>query len=175
MDSLHNKVSYAFYVFNPMIFLPEKMLVETIADLFQAGSESTSTTLAWTILYLTQYPEVQTKLQAEIQAVSGNSRLCSISDRPSMPYAEAVISEVLRYSSLVPLGAPHRLSVDKQVKGYTLPKDSLITPNQYYIHFDPKIWGDPQNFRPERFLDASNQFKKPLHLIPFSIGRRYVA
>jgi cytochrome P450 len=161
-----------FCIVNGMNFVIEKMLIGTIADLFQAGSDTTSITLTWTILYLTQCPHVQEKLQAEIQEITGNTRLCSISDRPNMPYAEAVISEVLRYSSLVPMGAPHRLSVDKEVRGYTLPKGCLIAPNQYYIHFDPKIWGDPQNFRPERFLDSSNQFKKPLHLIPFSIGKR---
>lgn len=59
-----------------------KQLTVVMADLFLAGSDTTSTTLAWTILYLVTHPEVQKKLQAEISAITGDSRDVSVADRP---------------------------------------------------------------------------------------------
>lgn len=90
-----------------------------------------------------------------------------------MPYTEALIAETLRFSSITPQGVQHKVMQNTEFKGYFLPKDTLITPNVYYIHFDPKIWGDPENFRPERFLSSDGKsFKKHEALSAFSIGRR---
>lgn len=60
----------------------ERQLVATIADLFFAGSDTTSTTLSWAILYLCKFPEVQREFQKEIAAISNNSRYVSVEDRP---------------------------------------------------------------------------------------------
>ena len=51
-------------------------------DLFLAGSETTSNTIEFAILFMILYPEVQKKVQAEIDAVIGTSRLPSIQDKP---------------------------------------------------------------------------------------------
>merc|ERR1712012_1336092 len=59
-------------------------------DLFLAGSETTSTTLSWAILYMIRYPGVQEK----VQQVVGTDRLPSLADRPNLPYTEAVIMEI---------------------------------------------------------------------------------
>jgi len=59
------------------------------------------------------------------------------------------------------------------VNGYSLPKDTTVVANLIYIHFDPAIWGDPENFRPERHLSPDGKvFKKHEALLDFSIGRR---
>ncbi|XP_021961978.1 cytochrome P450 2J5 isoform X2 [Folsomia candida] len=153
-----------------------RQLIGVIKDLFEAGSESSSTTLSWIFLYLSTFPEVQKKLQEEIDTVVGNSRHCSLTDRPNLPYTESFISEALRYSSGAPVGAPHRTLTDVTYKGYAFPKHTGIMANQYGIHFSPKIWGDPKNFRPERFLSPDGKtFKKHEALIPFSTGRRQCA
>ncbi|ODN00353.1 Cytochrome P450 2B1 [Orchesella cincta] len=75
-------------------------------------------TLSWSLLYLSSHPDTQQKLQAEIDAVVGSSRLPSISERSKMPYTEAVIAETLRLSNVVPLGVPHRMTCDKLFHGY---------------------------------------------------------
>ncbi|XP_035714572.1 methyl farnesoate epoxidase [Folsomia candida] len=153
--------------------LGEDNLVATLGDLFFAGTDTTSSTLAWMMLYLSKFPEVQRKLQKEIETTTGNSRMCAISDRPNMPYTEAVIAETLRFSSITPQGVSHRAMRDQEFHGYLIPKDTIITANVFHIHFDPKIWGDPDNFRPERFLSPDGKtFKKHEALLPFSIGRR---
>jgi cytochrome P450 len=91
----------------------------------------------------------------------------------SLPYTEGVLSEILRCSSIVPSGVPHKVTVDREIRGYEVKKNTLLMANVYHIHYDPKIWGDPENFRPERYLSPDGKtFKKPEALIAFSTGRR---
>ena len=53
--------------------------------------------------------------------------------------------------------------------GYRVPKDTRLLVNLYAIHHDPEHWGDPLNFRPERFLHGG-EYQPDKHLIPFSVG-----
>ena len=65
---------------------------------------------------------------------------------------------------------------DQVFQGWAFPAGTAIFVNQYGIHRNKKIWGDPENFRPERFLSADGKtFKKHEALIPFSTGRRQCA
>ena len=84
--------------------LGQDNLKVTLFDLFTAGSETTSTTLTWAALYMVRYPEVQAKVQAELDNVIGVNRSPSMTDKPNLPYTEAVIMEVQRHSNVLPLG-----------------------------------------------------------------------
>ncbi|OXA41087.1 Methyl farnesoate epoxidase [Folsomia candida] len=153
--------------------LGEDNLAATLGDLYLAGTDTTSTTLSWMMIYLSKFPDVQKKFQAEIESITGNSRPTTVSDRPKMPYTEALIAETLRFSTITPQGVQHRAIKDQEYKGYLIPKDTVITANVFHIHFDPKVWGDPETFRPSRFLSPDGKtFKKHEALIPFSTGRR---
>ncbi|CAL8133539.1 unnamed protein product [Orchesella dallaii] len=151
----------------------ERQLVATMFDMFIAGSESSATTLSWTIVYLCKFPEVQKKVQQEIEAVTGNERQVSVNDRPNMPYTLALVDEILRHSSLVPDGAQHRAMAEREFQGYRIPENAWIQPNLYWMHHDPKIWGDPENFRPERFLSKDGKkYVKSENMQAFMVGRR---
>jgi cytochrome P450 len=91
-----------------------------------------------------------------------------------MPYTSALILEVLRKSSLTPFGIVHNTLDDVTFHGYRIPKDTIILANLYEVHQSEKIWGDPENFRPERFLseDGSELLKDHPKVIPFSVGKR---
>ena len=78
-----------------------------LLDLFFAGSETTSTTLTWAILYMVRYPDIQEKVQKEIDGVVGLNRSPNMTDKPHLHYTEAVIMEVQRHSNIVPLGLRH--------------------------------------------------------------------
>jgi cytochrome P450 len=147
----------------------ERNLGIVMLDLFVAGAETTSTTLTWTFLLLALHPEIQEKLHEEIRRVVGMSRLPSLNDRPSMPYTEAVIAEVMRYSAMVPLAVQHRTTEDVHFGGFVIPADTLVVPNLYCALRDPKVWGDADTFRPERFLspDGKSVIRHEA-LIPFS-------
>ena len=60
----------------------------TLFDLFLAGSETTSTTLTWSFLYMVRYPEIQRKVQKELDEVVGMARMPSMKDKPDLPYTE---------------------------------------------------------------------------------------
>jgi cytochrome P450 len=148
------------------------VLVDTLMDLFSAATETTSTFLSWMLAYLIHHKEVQEKMQDEIDYVVGKRRHPSLTDRSSMPYTEAVIHEVLRFSTIVPFGIFHATTEDVNFHGFFIPKDTMIIPNLYSAHFDEAVWGDPENFRPERFIDENGKFKKNENLLAFSTGKR---
>ena len=79
----------------------------TLFDLFLAGSETTSTSLTWAALYMVRYPEVQTRVQEELDQVVGVERLPSMKDKADLPYTEAVIMEIQRHANIVPMGVQH--------------------------------------------------------------------
>lgn len=89
-----------------------------------------------------------------------------------MPYTEAMIQEVLRFSSIVPTGISHKTLTDVMIGEYRIPSNTWVIANLQGIHHDPEIWGDPENFRPERFLNERNEVIKHEALLPFSFGKR---
>ncbi|XP_035711491.1 cytochrome P450 2C15 [Folsomia candida] len=144
----------------------------TLLDLFFASSDTISSTLGWAFTYLACYPKVQAKIQMEIDQCVGRSRMPCIEDRSRMPYVEATMQEVLRKSSMVPLGLMHTALEDTHFKGYFIPKRTVFIFNLYQIHHEKKYWGDPDNFRPERFLCEDGTFRRDDHVIPFLVGKR---
>ncbi|XP_038069464.1 cytochrome P450 2J6-like [Patiria miniata] len=145
---------------------------QVVGDLFVAGSETTTTTLRWSLLYMMAYPEVQTRVQKELDDVTGRNRFPRMSDRPDLPYTEAVICELQRISTIVPLSVPHVCSEDTTVLGYDIPKGTFLLANLWHNHFDPAVWEEPKSFRPERFLDDDGKVISRDELTPFGIGRR---
>ena len=154
--------------------LTEANMEATVEDLFLAGSETTATTLRWSILLMMAYPEVQSRIQRELDDVIGRDRLPSLADRPNLPYTEAVIQEIMRYGTIAPIGAPHYTDVDTTFRGYKIPKGTVVIGNLWSISRDPKLWNDEDigKFNPDRFLDANaNILKKPDHHLVFGSGK----
>uniref|UniRef100_A0AAA9SWA0 Cytochrome P450 2J2-like n=1 Tax=Bos taurus TaxID=9913 RepID=A0AAA9SWA0_BOVIN len=149
----------------------EENLIYNTLDLFFAGTETTSTTLQWGLLYMALYPEIQEKVQAEIDRVLGQSQKPSMAARESMPYTNAVIHEVLRMGNIIPLNVPREVAVDTTLAGYHLPKGTVVVTNLTALHRDPAEWATPDTFNPEHFLE-NGQFKKRESFLPFSIGKR---
>ncbi|XP_034563727.1 cytochrome P450 2J2-like isoform X2 [Notolabrus celidotus] len=150
----------------------EENLVMCVMELFVAGSETTATTLRWAFLYMAKYPEIQAKVQAEIDRVIGQSRQPSMDDRVNLPYTDAVLHEVQRIGNIVPLGLPHMTNKDIQLGGYTVPKGSTIIPNLTSVMYDKNEWETPDTFNPRHFLNKEGKFVKPAAFMPFSAGKR---
>nr|QST15077.1 CYP370C8 protein [Diaphanosoma celebensis] len=141
-------------------------------DLFIAGTETTSTSLLWLVLLLSLHPDVQEKVQREIDAQVPRTQLPSMEHRPRLPYTEAVIKESMRYVSLTPLGLFHCAVRDTDFRGYRIPKGTILFANLHQVHHSPDHWQRPNDFYPEHFLDPDGQLNVPAALIPFSIGKR---
>ncbi|KAM7115304.1 cytochrome P450 2D6 [Molossus nigricans] len=143
-----------------------------VADLFIAGMVTTSTTLTWALLLMILYPEVQCRVQEEINAVIGQVRPPEMGDQAQMPFTMAVVHEVQRFGDIIPLGLPHMTSRDTEVQGFLIPKGTTIITNLSSVLKDETVWKEPLRFRPEHFLDAQGRFVKPEAFMPFSAGRR---
>ncbi|XP_074445498.1 cytochrome P450 2U1 [Larus michahellis] len=150
----------------------EDYLFFIIGDLFIAGTDTTSNTLLWCLLYMSLYPEVQEKVHAEIEAVLGRDKVPSLTHKAQMPFTEATIMEVQRMTAVVPLSIPRMASETAVLQGYTIPKGSVIVPNLWSVHRDPNIWEKPDEFQPSRFLDENGQLIKKEAFIPFGMGKR---
>eukprot|EP00794_Sanderia_malayensis_P011969 gene11969-13206_t len=119
---------------------------------------------------------VQEKAAEELLSVMNRDerRLPSLKDREKLPYVCAVINEVLRCSSVIPLGVPHKTTSDTTLAGYSIPKNTHIVFNLWSIHRDERQWENPDDFRPERWLDEQGCMipEREKSFMPFSAGRR---
>ncbi|XP_077983162.1 steroid 17-alpha-hydroxylase/17,20 lyase-like [Glandiceps talaboti] len=153
--------------------LTDVNLRQTLSDIFGAGLDTTVNTFNWCIVYLVNYPDVQSKVQKELDDVIGQDRLPLLSDKGKLAYCEAVINEVMRIRTVAPIGVPHKTLCDTSVGGYNIPKDTQVWINHWNLHMDERQWDNPEEFRPERFLDEDGKpLPKPNSFLPFSAGRR---
>jgi len=155
----------------------EEMFIVVLSELFLGGSETTRGEFLWLILTLARYPEVQTKIYNEIETKVG-SRQLSILDDAEMPYTRAVMLECVRMNFASPLPIARMAVEDFVMQGYTIPKGAGLMFNLDPGFNDKKFWGDPEVFRPERFLDkdATGKVKNVINAervaFIFGSGRR---
>nr|XP_045008397.1 cytochrome P450 2D20-like [Jaculus jaculus]XP_045008398.1 cytochrome P450 2D20-like [Jaculus jaculus] len=141
-------------------------------DLFSAGMVTTSTTLAWALLLMILHPDVQRRVQQEIDEVIGQARSPEMADQAHMPFTNAVIHEVQRFADIVPVNLPHLTTRDIEVQGFLIPKGTTLLTNLSSVLKDESVWEKPLRFHPEHFLDAQGRFVKQEAFMPFSAGRR---
>ncbi|KAL4233346.1 monooxygenase [Mactra antiquata] len=140
--------------------------------LIVAGSETTSTTIRWILLYLVRNPDIQEKIYSELLQKLGED-LPSVNDRKRLPYTNAVILEGIRISNVAPLAMPHTVTTDTMFNGFLIPEKSVLIPNLNSALMDPLIWDCPKEFRPERFMNETlSEVVVPKQFIAFSLGPR---
>ncbi|NXH17145.1 CP2J2 protein, partial [Bucco capensis] len=149
----------------------EENLVAIVLELFFGGTETTATTIRWALLYMAMHPEIQARVQAEIDTVIGQARQPSLEDRNNMPYTNAVIHEVQRKSNIIPFGVPRMTTKDTVLDGFHIPKGIFVLTNLTSVMFDKDEWESPDTFNPGHFL-KDGQFWKREAFMPFSLGKR---
>ena len=109
--------------------ITEDWLFHIVVEFFIAGSDTTTLTFQWLLLFMVKYPDVQKKVHEEIDLVLGvgeKSRKVSLSDRSKMTYIEAVILETMRHSPIAPFSISHSTTEDVEVGGYLIPNDTTV-------------------------------------------------
>uniref|UniRef100_A0A5B7A2Y7 Uncharacterized protein n=1 Tax=Davidia involucrata TaxID=16924 RepID=A0A5B7A2Y7_DAVIN len=147
----------------------------TMLVLILTGSESTAETLTWALSLLLNNRHVLKKAQDELDVHVGKDKLVEESDIKNLPYLQAIIKETLRLYPPGPLSGPREAMEDCYVGGYYVPKGTRLIVNLWKLHRDGRVWSNPCQFQPERFLTthANVNFRGQHHeYIPFSSGRR---
>lgn len=144
--------------------------------MFAGGTDSISTFLEWAMTELLRHPIVMKKLQDEGRKVVGDRRrhIITEEDLGDMKYLKAVVKETLRLHPPVPLLVPRESTEDIKVNGcYHVEAGTRVIVNAWAIARDPKYWDEPEEFKPERFLNSSIDIKgNDFNVIPFGAGRR---
>ncbi|XP_073442583.1 cytochrome P450 2C5-like [Dendrobates tinctorius] len=159
---------------NPDLYFTDENLTVLVTDLFAAGMETTSTTLRWGLLLMMKYPDVQKKVQSEIEKVIGLSKP-QVSHRKDMPYTDAVIHEIQRFGNIVPNNLPHATTQDVNFRGFFLPKGTHVMPLLTSVLYDKDHFIKADEFYPEHFLDVRGNFVRKEAFMPFSAGKRSCA
>ena len=145
---------------------------DEVMTLFIAGHETTANAIIWTFYLLTQHPDVEAQLQAEVDTVLGG-RLPTAEDSRQLKYTRMVLSEAMRlYPPAWAIG--RRAIADDEIGGYKIPADSGVVFSQWVMHRHPLYWREPLCFQPERFdSDLDSQPKRPRYAyFPFGGGAR---
>jgi cytochrome P450 len=153
--------------------LDDVALRNEAAVIFLAGHETTANSLAWTWYLLSQAPEVEERLHAELAQVL-DGRLPSFEDIPRLVFTRAVFEEALRLYPPVPLLA-RQASRDETIRGRRVPAGSLLIVVPWLLHRHRRYWGKPDHFIPERFLPENAQYRVRHAYLPFSVGPRICA
>ena len=143
-----------------------------LRDLFVAGMDTASTVMEWVILALVQNPDVQERAAAEVEERIGHDRTPSIDDMPALPYVEAVIEESMRLTPVLPVVQHSTTYGPAQLGGYHIPANCRVFSDLHSVMHDPEFWGDPEVFRPERFLGSDGPRLRE-RITAFGLGSRH--
>ncbi|XP_058536475.1 cytochrome P450 3A6-like [Ochotona princeps] len=147
-----------------------ELVAQSIAFLF-AGYETTSNTLSFTMYLLATHPDIQQKLQQEVDAAFPNKTLVTSDAVMQMEYLDMVVNESFR---LYPVGSriDRTCKKDIEINGVFIPKGTIVAIPMYVLHRNPKYWTEPCEFRPERFNKKNKDKINPYTYLPFGAGPR---
>ncbi|KAJ9560129.1 hypothetical protein OSB04_005289 [Centaurea solstitialis] len=149
----------------------DEIISGLVMVLASAGTETTAGILEWAFSLLLNHPEVLRKAHNEIENYVRNDRFLELSDLEHLPYLSCIVKETMRMYPVAPLIVPHESSRECTIRGYNVPKGTMLMVNVWAIHHDPKIWDEPMKFKPERFENVIGK-RDPFKLMPFGYGRR---
>ncbi|PWZ52893.1 Cytochrome P450 78A5 [Zea mays] len=154
--------------------LSDSDMIAVLWEMIFRGTDTVAILLEWVMARMVLHPGIQSKAQAELDAVVGRGRAVCDADVARLPYLQRVVKETLRVHPPGPLLSWARLAVrDAVVGGHVVPAGTTAMVNMWAIAHDPAVWPEPSAFRPERFeVEDVSVLGGDLRLAPFGAGRR---
>ncbi|XP_070340406.1 cytochrome P450 3A12-like [Equus asinus] len=147
-----------------------ELVAQSIVFIF-AGYETTSTSLSFLMYLLATHPDVQQKLQKEIDVTFPNKVPPTYDALLQMDYLDMVLNESLRLFPVA--GRLQRIcKKDVELNGVFIPKRTLVTVPTFVLHRASEFWPEPEEFRPERFSKENKDSINPYIYLPFGTGPR---
>ncbi|KAL1199950.1 Cytochrome P450 71B3 [Cardamine amara subsp. amara] len=146
-----------------------------IQNIYLAGVDTSAITMIWAMAELVRNPRVMKKAQDEIRTCIGIKQKERIEEKDvdKLQYLKLVIKETLRLHPAAPLLLPRETMADIKIQGYDIPRKTLLLVNTWSIGRNPKLWENPEEFNPERFIDCHVDYKgNSFEMLPFGSGRR---
>ncbi|XLT72210.1 hypothetical protein HN873_028636, partial [Arachis hypogaea] len=142
-------------------------------DLIAGGTESSAVTIEWAISEILNKPEIFKKATEELDRVIGRERWVEEKDIVNLPYINAIVKEAMRLHPVAPMLVPRQAREDIKIDEYDIPKGTQVLIHIWTVGRDPKIWDNPTEFQPERFLGKNIDVRgHDYELLPFGAGRR---
>ncbi|KAI0633734.1 cytochrome P450 [Trametes polyzona] len=141
-------------------------------SMFGAGSDTTAGVLPIMIMAAARHPELQARVQAQLDEVVGRDRLPTFADQEDLPEVCAWVQEVYRWRPVTPLGFAHRATKDVVWKDYVIPAGTEVLACHWAISRDPDVYPDPEAFKPARWLDEKRKMREDLKFPNWGFGRR---
>jgi cytochrome P450 len=150
--------------------MTDQQLRDEAITLFLAGHDTTSLTLTWGLYLLARHPRVAEALSRELDEVLAG-RAPTAADLPRLRYTEMVIREIMRlYPSAYVIGRQPITTCE--LGGYTVPAGATILMSQWAVHRDPRWYDEPEQFRPERWMEGKDRNQPKFAYFPFGGGPR---
>ena len=151
-------------------FMAEQLLVDNGLTMFAAGHETTARTLSFLWYALSQNPEVERRLHAELDSVLGEGPP-TLNDLKKLPYTLQVVKEVLRLYPAAPMYARDAVA-DDELDGVRISAGTRMLVLSYATHRHPAFWDEPERFDPDRWLPEREAARHAHAYHPFAIGPR---
>ncbi|XP_057857047.2 cytochrome P450 71AU50-like [Cryptomeria japonica] len=140
-------------------------------DMLIARVETSTTTLEWAMTELLRNPQAMSRAQEEIELKIGRDHIVRESDLVSLDYLRCLVKETLRLHAPAPLLMAHESTQGCNVGGYYIPPKTRFFVNVWAIGRDERVWEDPLEFKPKRFIGSSIDVNGH-HFELFSFGTR---
>ena len=149
----------------------ERELIDEVMTLIVAGHETTASGLNWTWYLLSQHPEVEARLHAELDAAA-ELAAPSLAEMEALSYTSQVVNEALR---LYPPGwlLSRRTVAADELGGFAVPAGTNVLLPLYLLHRHPRFWKEPERFWPERFAPEHEAERPRFAYMPFAAGPRH--
>ncbi|KAK0426815.1 hypothetical protein QR680_009913 [Steinernema hermaphroditum] len=147
----------------------DENLATNLVDLWMAGTETTIEALLWFLIFTLNDMAVQQKLREESFAITNGNRNVELTDRPNMPYANAVVTEVLRCANILNFNLLHETTTKTVVGDYIIPEKVTLTSQLSVMFKDDETFPNADKFDPDRYIRDKDLTKQ---VIAFGVGKR---